>query len=145
MKKEVNETLSKYIERIENVDLKSRDGIILSRDIKIPYLLDGEADDIIKTPIAWPLLDYKMFYIVSTKPGLKVEPHSHDESIFRLLIEGDLVVNGISIEVGEWFLVEAGTTYSIESKNGYTAMSAYTSICQTRRYNSVMHIEIDKF
>jgi hypothetical protein len=138
--KEINETLATYLKRIEDVDVKSDNGIILGRNVKIPVLLDGVKDDIVKTPIAWSLLDYKMFYLVNVPSNTVVEPHHHDESIFRILIKGDLKLNDIEIQEGEWFVVEAGTKYSIETQNGYLALSGYTSVCQTSR-RTALHYE----
>ena len=59
------------------------------------------------------------------------------------MIAGNLKINGRDVEPGEWFVVPAGTIYEIETSKGYTAMSAYTSNCRTRRVASNLHLEED--
>jgi hypothetical protein len=140
MEREINETLSNFMARIENTDLSFDDGILLSRNVKIPVLLDGVDNEIVKTPIAWSLWDYKMFYIVDVPAGTEIAPHKHDESIFRVLISGDLEINGISIDIGEWFVVKAETIYSIKTTGGYKSLSGYQYQCRTSRMNA-LHLE----
>jgi hypothetical protein len=140
MEREVNETLATFLTRIENAEVIPEDGIILGRNVKMPVLLDGVDNQIVKTPIAFSLVSYGMFYIVETPAGYVVPKHHHDESILRILIKGDLTINGKEIGIGEWFVVLAGTKYSIETKGGYTSMAAYTSNCRTNRM-SHLHLE----
>jgi len=140
MEREIVETLSTYIKRLEEAELNFQEGLLLARNVRIPVLVDGIENNVIKTPVGWPLLDYKMFYIVDVPAGVEIAPHKHEEDIFRVLLSGDLVINGHSINVGEWFVVKAGTTYSIETEGGYKAISAYTSICQTHRATAT-HVE----
>lgn len=140
MDREVNETLSTFAARIENADLPFENGILLGRNVTMPILLDGVDNKVVKTPIAWPLWDYKLFYIVDVPADAEIALHKHDESIFRVLISGDLTINGIAINIGEWFVVKAETMYSIKTSGGYKSISAYTSNCRTNRMTA-LHLE----
>lgn len=143
MERDVEETLAHYNARLEavgDVSNKFTNGILIGRNVSIPYLLDGESKQIKKIPIGWPLANYNMFYTVDVPEDTFIKPHSHDEDIFRLLIDGDLTINGVSIEKGEWFVVKAGTTYSIQTKNGYKSFAGYGMACQTQTSN-FMHVE----
>jgi hypothetical protein len=133
MDREVNETVATYLARIEGAGAKFDNGLLLGRSVKIPILLDGVDNKVVKTPVAWPLLDYKLFYIVDVPPSTKISPHSHNEAVFRVLISGDLAINGIPIATGEWFVVDKDTQYSIATKGGYKALAGYVSICMTNR------------
>lgn len=144
MDRDVEETLAHYNDRIKSIGNLSElftNGILVGRNLSIPYLLDGESDQIKKTPIGWSLADYNMFYIVDVPANTFVSPHAHDEDIFRVLIDGDLTINGVSIDKGDWFVVKAGTTYSIRTENGYKSFAGYGHWCQTRRMTN-MHKEI---
>jgi hypothetical protein len=141
--REVNESLSTYLARLEKVTIAKTNGLILGRHANIPVLLDGDDEDILKTPIGYPLFQKNMFYIVQVPAGKHVTPHSHDEDVFRVLISGDLTVNGVEIGIGEWFVVPASTPYEILTRNGYQVMSGYTSNCRTRRMEANTHLELE--
>lgn len=132
---EFEDTLSEYIKRIEEAEERAEEdadlkgGIITSRDLKIPALTRGPVK---RRQIAWRLYQHPMFYIVKVDPDTRVEKHSHDEDIFRLMIEGSLTVNGMELKEGEWFVVTAGTPYEIETKCGYTVMAAYRMACKPK-------------
>lgn len=127
------ETLSSHLARIEEFAPRfAKKKLIVSTDFKVqPFKEDG---GITKTPIPWPLLDYKMFYIVEVPARRKVAKHSHDESVFRILISGSLTVNGRRIDKpGTWYVVPALTDYEIKTDSGYMVLSGYTSNCRTNR------------
>jgi hypothetical protein len=133
----VLETLSSFVERVEGVlprlDEKK---IFLSTDLKIQAFKEDHG--IRKMPVAWPLWDYKMFYIVDVPAGESVPKHSHDEAVFRVLLAGSLTVNGIKIEEpGTWWVVPSYCEYEINTDTGYKVLSAYTSICQTGRQQAL--------
>lgn len=138
--KEIKETLSTYIARIEGAETPFENGLLLSRNVGMPVLLDGVDNKVVKTPVAWPLMGYNMFYVVDVPPDTTIPPHSHDEDLFRVLISGDLNINGVDIQIGEWFVVKSGSPYSIRTEGGYKSISAYRSICRTNRM-SEMHLE----
>ncbi len=140
--KEVNETLSVFAERIERLShqFKGKD-IIFSDEIDKEFLLDGENRDIEKEPVLWPLYDRNMFYIVRTRPRAKTPRHSHDESVFRILLSGSLKINGRNVDKpGTWFVVREGVMYEIETEEGYVTLAGYGEACGTQRGASRVHL-----
>lgn len=130
---DVLETLSSHIERIEQfADALAKKKLIVSTELKVePF---EEDRGIRKTPIVWPMMDYKMFYTVEVPPNTTVAKHSHEEAVFRVLISGSLVLNGKKIDKpGTWYVVPALTEYEIKTDTGYVVISGYTSICRTGR------------
>ena len=127
------EMLSQHIRRIERFDDATADqDIILSKEHRTSVLKEDMG--IRKMPITWPLYRYNMFYIVTVPPETTVPTHEHSEDVFRLVIDGSLILNSKhTVEKGEWFVVKSGVKYKVKTTTGYTALSAYTSICQTRR------------
>jgi hypothetical protein len=126
----IRETVFTYIERIGKVQNKMKKPIVLSTEVNIATLWDGDVE---KTPIAWPLFNgYNMFYIVRVPPKKRVRRHSHDEDVFRLVVEGSLIINGhVRVKEGMWFVIRANTPYEIETETGYTAFSGYGAACIT--------------
>jgi hypothetical protein len=126
---EILETLSTYIARIEKVQDQMNKPIVLSTDVQIPTLKDG---DIEKVPIAWPLYGVGMFYTVTVPKKKHIPRHSHDEDIFRYVIRGSLIINdSIKVSEGMWFVVRANTPYEIETESGYKVVARYGPICLT--------------
>lgn len=130
---DVLELLSSHLARIEKfAPLLAKKELILSTDLEIDAFEEDRG--IKKTPIVWPLLDYKMFYIVDVPANATIARHSHEEAVFRVLLSGSLVLNGKKIDrPGTWYVVPALTEYEIKTDTGYSALSAYTSICMTGR------------
>jgi hypothetical protein len=140
--KEINETLSVFAERIERLSpqFKGKE-IIFSDEIQKEFLLDGENRDIEKEPVLWPLYDRNMFYIVRTSPNVKTPRHSHDESVFRILLSGSLRINGRTVDKpGTWFVVREGVKYEIESEMGYVTLAGYGQACGTQAGASRIHL-----
>jgi hypothetical protein len=129
----VLETLSDHIRRVEKMAPQlSKKGLIVSTDLKVRAFRENRG--IRKTPIAWPMWDYKMFYIVDVPADTTVPRHSHGEAIFRILISGSLTVNNVLIdEPGTWYVVPAYTEYEITTTTGYKALSGYGVACETSR------------
>jgi|GEM_PF-2213100 len=109
--------------------------ILISRFLNVTPLKEG--DGITKTPIVWPLIDYKMFYITAVPAKTKVDRHSHTENVFRLVISGELEINGQTVSSGEWFVVRRNTPYEIYTESGYQVLSGYGQACQTGGGDSV--------
>lgn len=125
------ENLSEYVARIEKqAPAFAKKTLIVSSDCSVRPL--KEANRVQKTPVTWPLWDYKMFYVVDVPPKATVPKHSHDEAIFRILISGSLTVNGVFIDTpGTWWVVPAFTEYEIKTDTGYKLLSGYVSHCTT--------------
>lgn len=134
------EKLSTHIERIEDfmpeMEKMSKEGLIISTDFDVePY---EEDRGIRKTPIVWPLFDYKMFYTVEVPSKTTIPKHSHDEAVFRVLISGSLELNGRKIDKpGTWYVVPSFTEYEIKTDNGYVVISAYIHNCRTGRQQAL--------
>ncbi|WP_370234101.1 hypothetical protein [Henriciella sp.] len=153
MAREIEETFGRHLLRIEEAQDRYLEastqnefpggGVIFGSDVAVPLLRDGDDDKISKMTIGYPVHLKNMFYIVDVPAGAAIDAHRHDEDIFRILISGDITVNNRDVAIGEWFVVPAGTTYEIHTRQGYKALSAYTSICQTRRVSSNLHFEED--
>ena len=130
--REFGEPLSEYIRRIETVE-KDADlsaGLITSHDLRVPSLTRGPVK---KMPIAWRLYEYSMFYIIKTDAKTLVEKHSHNEDVFRLVMEGSLRVSTADREAefkaGDWFVIRSGQAYEIWTEEGYVAMCGYRIAC----------------
>jgi hypothetical protein len=126
----IHETVFTYIERIAKTQKRMQGPIVLSSDVKIATLKDG---DIEKIPIAWPLFTgYNMFYVVKVPANTRVARHSHEEDVFRFVVKGSLVINDdIKVREGMWFVIRANTPYEIKSKTGYIVIAAYGKQCVT--------------
>ena len=127
------ETLSSHMARIEQfAPLLAKKKLIISTELKVePFQEDRGVK---KTPIVWPLMDYKMFYTVEVPADTAISKHSHDEAVFRMLISGSLTLNGKKIDKpGTWYVVPALTEYEIKTDTGYIVISGYTSVCRTGR------------
>src|SRR5712691_1191310 len=106
---EILETFSTYLARIEKVQDQLNKPIVISTEVPVPTLRDG---DIEKVPIGWPLYRQNMFYLVKVPAKKHVKRHSHDEDVFRFIVQGSLLLNGsIKIDAGMWFVIRANTPY----------------------------------
>ena len=131
------ESLASYTKRVEEfAPLLAKKKLIVSTDFQVEPFKEDRG--IRKTPLVWPLWDYKMFYTVDVPAGVTVPKHSHDESVFRILLSGSLTINGVKIEKpGTWYVVPAFTEYEIKTDTGYSVLSAYTSNCRTGRQQAL--------
>src|SRR5579871_126598 len=119
-KGDILETLANHTMRIEKfAQMLAGKKLIVSTDFDVkPF---KEARGIRKTPLIWPLWDYKMFYVVDVPPGVTIPKHSHKEAVFRILISGSLTINGVEIDKpGTWYVVPAFTDYQITTETGYS-------------------------
>ena len=130
----IDETFGTYLNRLETVNPTLIDKpIITSTDVNIPYLKDGEDYSITKTPIAWPLYQYNLFYTVNVPAKKHIPTHTHDEDVFRYVVKGSLLINKVvRIHEGEWFVIRKGTPYEIDTETGYVTIASYKNRCQTR-------------
>lgn len=127
------EMLSTFAKRIEEyAEAVQHKDLIVSSDLNVSKL--HEDHGITKTPVVWPLYDYRMFYIVEVPPGTEIAKHVHPEAVFRVLISGSLTLNGRKITVpGTWFVVNKKVPYQVSTETGYTALVGYTSVCTSAR------------
>src|SRR5437868_5775755 len=121
------ESLASYTARVEKfAPLLTKKKLIVSTDFDVePF---EEDRGILKTPLVWPLWDYKMFYVVDVPAKVTIPTHSHDEAVFRILISGSLTINGVKVDKpGTWYVVPAFTEYKISTETGYSVLSGYRS------------------
>jgi redox-sensitive bicupin YhaK (pirin superfamily) len=120
---EILETLSTFIARIDKVQDQMKKPIVLSTDVTMPTLKDG---DIEKVPIPWRFDGVSMVYTVTVPPETHVRQHSHKEDIFRYVVRGSLTINdSIQVNEGMWFVTKANTSYKIDTKTGYQSILMY--------------------
>ncbi len=51
-------------------------------------------------------------FITAALPGAVVPEHSHKRDLFRMVISGSMIVNGIELKPGDWMYVPKGVPYS---------------------------------
>lgn len=132
------ETLSSHVARIEEfAPILEKKQLIISTELNVePY---EEDRGIKKTPIVWPLMEYKMFYTVEVPANTNIATHSHDEAVFRILVSGSLEINGTVVDKpGTWYVVPAFTEYEIKTQTGYTVLSGYVKHCRTGREQALL-------
>jgi hypothetical protein len=122
------ETADDFKQRTHEVLSVQDKGILLSSSLNLKPL--AEPSGLTRTPITWPIQDLNMFYLLDAPPCTDVPQHAHQSDIFRLVIEGELVINGTEVKAGTWMVVPKGTLYSITSKTGYKALVAYKDLCE---------------
>ena len=128
------DTLSQYIKRIEEAEAKADPsrGIVTFRDLEIPALTQGRIE---RRQIGWRLYQHLMYYLIKVEADTRVEKHSHNEDIFRLVTNGSLILRTnpeeMEFHAGQWFVVRQGTAYEIETRTGYTALAGYRMACKT--------------
>ena len=68
------------------------------------------------------------FFITVAEPGAIVPTHEHKRDLFRFVISGSIITNGIELKSGDWMFVPKGVPY------GYSAAlnpGAITYHCYT--------------
>src|SRR5215217_2000668 len=112
------EYLSQHIARIEAA-LKGLEGQRVIRSCDVPEESLGSGD-IKRLPILWRLYEHTMFYITTLAPGARVETHQHNETVFRYVIDGSIVLTAensdYEVSKGMWIVVRANTDYSVATR-----------------------------
>src|SRR5258707_178659 len=76
------------------------------------------------------MFELRVFCFVRTRSNLRIPMHSHDESVFRVLLSGSLRINGRTVDTpGTWFVVRQGVKYAIETDEGYATLTGYGTSC----------------
>jgi len=88
------------------------------RDICDPSIaFDGVTEDPI--PVDFSGLPDGRF--MSVKGGTHVPKHAHEGPVFRLITDGEAIVNGKSYTAGDWMVIPDGYAYEVNTEKGYTA------------------------
>ena len=53
-----------------------------------------------------------IFFLTVAEPGATVTTHTHKRDLFRLMVSGSIITNGIELKPGDWMFVPSGTAYS---------------------------------
>ncbi|HCF4146256.1 cupin domain-containing protein [Pseudomonas aeruginosa] len=86
-------------------------------------------------------IDFKKFRLMSVttvSAGVTVVPHSHDEPVFRFILNGSLVLNGVLYEAGDWMLIPKDMEYELNTEEGYTALVDYGVKCGAPQNGDVL-------
>lgn len=116
---EVGESLA--LERVNGIweEIRGSDHVITSHNFPnyvFPVIEDGMPAGIKQFQI--PLLgqDNSLFFITFIEPYAAFPIHVHsNSSVFRLVMNGNIVFNGASFEQGEWMFIPAKVPYSLEA------------------------------
>ena len=46
-------------------------------------------------------------------PGARVPEHAHDHLVYRIIVKGSLLFNGMELKAGDWMVVPAGMSYEL--------------------------------
>ena len=65
-------------------------------------------------PIAQPI-ESLLIFKSEMKPRTVVPEHAHDVWVFRVILQGTLKANGVTLRAGDWMLVPPGQRYSLQS------------------------------
>lgn len=52
------------------------------------------------------------FFLTVAQPGAVIPRHSHTRDLFRVVISGSIIVNGIELKSADWMFVPEGVDYS---------------------------------
>ena len=59
------------------------------------------------------------FFLTVSEPGAIVPSHEHKRDLFRIVVSGSIITNGIELKSGDWMFVPKGVSY------GYSAALAF--------------------
>jgi mannose-6-phosphate isomerase-like protein (cupin superfamily) len=65
---------------------------------QLPVFLSGDKESV-------------FFFLTSAEPGAIVPSHSHKRDLFRIVISGSIITNGIELKSGDWMFVPSGVSY----------------------------------
>jgi len=55
------------------------------------------------------------FFLTVAEAGAVVPTHSHKRDLFRIVVWGAIIFNGIELKVGDWMFVPKGVPYSFSA------------------------------
>lgn len=55
------------------------------------------------------------FFMTVAEAGAVVPTHSHKRDLFRIVVWGSIIYNGIELKVGDWMFVPKGVPYSFSA------------------------------
>jgi mannose-6-phosphate isomerase-like protein (cupin superfamily) len=55
------------------------------------------------------------FFLTLAQPGAVVPTHRHERDLFRIVVWGSVIYNGIELKQGDWMFVPKGVPYSLSA------------------------------
>lgn len=91
--------------------------VVTSRDERMDLVrLDLRRDDMPAGFDSWQLPVWGdgpgFVFITSATAGAVLPEHSHKRDLFRMVIAGSMLVNGVELKPGDWMYVPKGVPYS---------------------------------
>jgi hypothetical protein len=75
------------------------------------------------------LSNFRDLVFTRVRGAVRVEPHTHPGTMFGVVVDGRLKINGVELARGDFYLVPPGQAYGIESEDGYSLVAAYNNSC----------------
>jgi hypothetical protein len=73
-----------------------------------------------------------------------IPEHQHDEPVLRHILSGSMELNDEHLEAGDWVIVPANFRYRIQTRDGYSILSAYHDNCAECKWNSLSKMPLGK-
>ncbi|MDB5530743.1 MAG: hypothetical protein JWR51_3846 [Devosia sp.] len=89
----------------------------------------GSTEKIKKSYIPIDFTIWDQCLVTSVEKQTHIQSHSHDEPLFRYVLEGSFRINGILHKAGDWVLLPQNFVYEIDTEDGYKTISHYYTIC----------------
>jgi quercetin dioxygenase-like cupin family protein len=95
-------------------DLRRRDMPPGIQSWQLPVQLGGDGES-------------AFFFLTVAAPGAIVPSHSHKRDLFRVVVSGSIITNGIELRSGDWMFVPKGVSYSYSAglNPGAVSMHCY--------------------
>lgn len=75
------------------------------------------------------LSNFRDLVLTEVNGAVRVEPHTHPGTMFGVVVDGRLRINGVELTKGDFYLVPPGQAYGIETIEGYELLAAYNNSC----------------
>jgi quercetin dioxygenase-like cupin family protein len=108
---------------------KDPDVAPLLAEIRKPVFEAEFKGEIDKAFLPVELSNFRDMVFTQVKGALRVEPHTHPGTMFGVVVDGRLRINGVELERGDFYLVPPGQAYGIETVDGYNLVAAYNNSC----------------
>jgi len=96
------------------------DRVVTSRDpgmddVRYALMRPGLPPGFIQWQLPIKLTGETFFFTTVCEPGAVVPTHSHKRDLFRIVVSGSIITNGIELKAGDWMFVPAGVEYSFSA------------------------------
>jgi len=87
---------------------------------------------------------WNLMVVTAVDPRTVIPEHSHTEAVFRYITRGSMELNGVHYSAGDWLIVPANFTYSIRTREGYTALAQYHENCVECTWEALSKMPLEK-